>query len=66
MSSSGLVLLHTARTQRVPVDATDVYLLEAAGDRTLVRLRSKDPTLGLRPLGELSPLFEPETGSSTP
>lgn len=41
------------------LDPEDVYFLRAKGGETEVRLRSRTPLVDVRPLGELSPLFEP-------
>ena len=43
----------------MPVDPNDVYFLEAVGDDTLVRLRSKRRLLDVRPLGTLLKEFAP-------
>jgi len=43
----------------VSIDPAKVYLLEAAGDDTLVRTRSKRTMRDVRKLGELLPAFEP-------
>ncbi len=53
------MLLHVSRSERVPVDPHDVYLIEASGDHSLVRLRAKEPVEDTRPIGEVFPLFEP-------
>ena len=53
MSRIGRVLINVSELRRVPVDPNDVYLLEAVGDDTLVRLRSKRRLRDVRPLGSL-------------
>ena len=57
MSAPSLVLLRLADGTRRPIDPADVFLLEAAGDDTAVRLRSKTAERDVRKLGELEPLF---------
>ena len=59
MSRIARVLLHISELRRVPVDPTDVYFLEAVGDDTLVRLRSKRRLRDVRPLGTLLKEFTP-------
>ena len=59
MNRIGRVLLNVSRLRRVPVDPNDVYFLEAVGDDTLVRLRSKRRLQDLRPLGTLVRQFAP-------
>ena len=51
MSRIARVLIHISELRRVPVDPKDVYFLEAVGDDTLVRLRSKRRLRDVRPLG---------------
>ena len=51
------VLLHLGRDRRRAIDASDVYLLEATGETTLVRLRSPKRLADARALGELLPLL---------
>ena len=53
MSRIGRVLINVSELPRVPVDPSNVYFLEAVGDDTLVRLRSKRRLRDLRPLGTL-------------
>lgn len=53
------VLLHVGDGLRHVVDPEDVYYLEAQDEDTLVRLRSAQPLVDMRPLGELVPLFAP-------
>ncbi len=43
----------------MPLDPNDVYFLEAVGDDTLVRLRSKRRLRDVRPLGTLLKEFTP-------
>ena len=59
MSRVGRVLLNISELRRVPVDPNDVYFLEAVGDHTLVRLRSKHRLRDLRHLGALLKAFAP-------
>ena len=59
MSRVGRVLLKLSEFRRVPVDPSDVYFLEAVGDHTLVRLRSKRRLRDLRRLGTLLREFTP-------
>ena len=59
MSRVGRVLLNLSEIRRVPVDPSDVYFLEAVGDHTLVRLRSKRRLRDLRNLGALLKQFAP-------
>ena len=60
MSRIGRVLINVSELRRVPVDPNDVYFLEAVGDDTLVRLRSKRRLRDLRPLGTLLREFTPD------
>ncbi len=59
MSRVGKVLLNISELRRVPVDPSDVYFLEAVGDHTLVRFRSKRRLRDLRRLGTLLKQFAP-------
>ena len=59
MSRIARVLIHVSELRRVPVDPKDVYFLEAVGDHTLVRLRSKRRLRDLRALGSLLKQFAP-------
>ena len=59
MSHVGRVLLKLSEFRRVPVDPSEVYFLEAVGDNTLVRLRSKRRLRDLRRLGTLLKQFAP-------
>ena len=59
MSRIARVLIHVSELRRVPVDPNDVYFLEAVGDDTLVRLRSKRRLQDLHPLGTLLRQFTP-------
>jgi len=47
------VLLHLEHGRRVPLDPAEIFLLEAAGDETLVRTRGRRPLRDVRSLGEL-------------
>jgi DNA-binding LytR/AlgR family response regulator len=59
MSRTGRVLVHISEFRRVPVDPSDVYFLEAVGEHTLVRLRSKRRLRDSRRLGTLIKQFAP-------
>jgi len=59
MSRIARVLLNVSELRRVPVDPKDVYFLEAVGDDTLVRLRSKRRLRDVRSLGTLLKEFTP-------
>ena len=59
MSRVGRVLPKLSEFRRVPVDPSDIYFLEAVGDHTLVRLRSKRRLRDLRRLGTLLKKFTP-------
>ena len=54
------VLLHLADGRRVPVGPSEVFLLEAVGDETLVRLRGRRVLRDLRSLGEVLARFPEE------
>lgn len=53
------MIVHVSRSEHRVLDPEDVYFLCAKGGETEVRLRSRTPLVDVRPLGELSPLFEP-------
>ena len=59
MSRIGRILINVSELRRVPVDPKDIYFLEAVGDDTLVRLRSKRRLRDVRPLGTLLEEFTP-------
>jgi len=59
METIGLVLIRTGEGERVVVDPLDVYLLEADGDETRVRLASRHELVDVRELGQLAALFGP-------
>ena len=61
MSRVGRVLLNLSEIRRVPVDPSEVYFLEAVGEGTLVRLRSKRRLRDSRRLGTLIKQFTPFT-----
>jgi DNA-binding LytR/AlgR family response regulator len=50
-------LVHLSRTEHHVVDPEDIYLVEANGDESLVRLRGRDPLVDSRPLGDLEPIL---------
>jgi DNA-binding LytR/AlgR family response regulator len=52
------LLIHISRDERRVLDPGDVYCLRASGGGTEVRLRSRTPLIDVRPIGEVSPLFE--------
>jgi len=52
------VLLHLQDGKRIPVDPQEIYLLEAEGGETLVRLRHAKPLVDVRQLSELFDVFE--------
>jgi two-component system LytT family response regulator len=47
------VLLHLADGRRIPVEPDEVFLLEADGDETSVRTRSRRTLRDVRSLGEI-------------
>jgi DNA-binding LytR/AlgR family response regulator len=51
------VFLHLADRRRRVIDPHAIYYLEADGDDTIVRLRSRRTLRDVRPLAELEPLF---------
>ena len=53
------VLIHVSRSEHRVIDPDDVYLLEARGGETEIRLRSSSPLVDVRPIGEVMPAFEP-------
>ncbi len=53
------ILIHISRSEHRVLDPNDVYYLRARGGETEVRLRSREPLIDLRPIGEVAPLFEP-------
>ena len=48
-----------SRSEHRVIDPSDVYLLEAHGGETEIRLRSSSPLIDVRPIGEVMPSFEP-------
>ena len=51
------LLVYLSRTEHRVVDAEDVYLVEAHGDESHVRLRGRNPLVDIRPLGDLEPIL---------
>lgn len=47
------ILIHLRDGRRVPVESDEVFLLEAAGDETTVRMRGRRILRDLRSLGEV-------------
>lgn len=54
-----LLLLHVSKTRRIAIDPQAVFYLEADGDDTVVRLRSRRTRRDVRPLKRLTALLEP-------
>jgi len=59
MSRVGRLLLRVSEFRHVPVHPAEVYFLEAVGELTMVRLRSKKRLRDLRRLGDLLKDFPP-------
>lgn len=55
--SGKLLLVHLSRTEHRIVDSEDIYLVEARGDESHVRLRGRRPLVDIRPLGDLEPIL---------
>ena len=55
------VLLHLEDGRRVPMEPDEVFLLEADGDRTIVRTRGRRNLKDLRSLGEVLARFPERT-----
>ncbi len=53
------VLLHTSDGDRIAVDPSEVYLLEADQGSTRVRQRSKTAVVDVREIGQVAELFAP-------
>jgi DNA-binding LytR/AlgR family response regulator len=53
-------LLHLTDGRRIPVEAEEVFLLEAKGDETLVRTRGRRRSRDVRALGEVLERFSAE------
>ena len=53
------ILIHISRNEHRVLDPDDVYFLRARGGETEIRLRSRTPLVDVRPIGEVTPLFEP-------
>ena len=51
------ILLHLTDGRRVPMEPDEVFLLEADGDRTIVRTRGRRKLTDLRSLGEVLARF---------
>ena len=47
------ILIHISRTEHRLLDPNDVYLLSARGGETEVRLRSRQPLVDVRPIGDV-------------
>ena len=58
MQRSRRVLLHLDDGRRVPVEADEVFFLEAVGDETEVRTRGRRRLRDVRSLGEVLPYFQ--------
>ena len=52
------ILLHLKRSRRLIVEPAEVYYLEAAGDETIVRRRSRQTLRDVRSLGEMMVVLE--------
>lgn len=50
-------LVRLSRTEHRVVDPADIYLVEAHGDESHVRLRGRRPLVDIRPLGDLEPIL---------
>jgi DNA-binding LytR/AlgR family response regulator len=57
--SSERLLLHLGRDRRRAIDPREVHFLEAVGQRTLVRLRSKARLTDARAIGKVQSLLAP-------
>jgi len=55
------VLIHLEDGRRVPLEPDEVFLLEADGDRTVVRTRGRRKLRDVRSLGEVLAHFPDET-----
>jgi DNA-binding LytR/AlgR family response regulator len=55
---SDRLLVHIRASERLVVEVEDVYVLEAEGKATVIRLRSAETLLDRRGLGELKEYFE--------
>ena len=51
------LLVHLSRNEHRVLDPDDVYLVQADGDQSLVRLRGRQPLVDVRPLGDLEPIL---------
>ena len=51
--------MHVGRSRRRLVDPAEVFLLEAEGAGTAVRLKGRTPILDSRSLAEVAAVFEP-------
>lgn len=63
MAVSDRILVHVGAGELRPVDPAEVFVLEAEGDETRVRLRSARPFRSERSLGDLEAVFAPPTAS---
>lgn len=59
MSTVDRVLLRTSDGERIAVDPSEVYLLEADRGNTRVRQRSKTALVDVREIGQVAELFAP-------
>lgn len=54
-----LVLLHISKARRIAIDPQSIFYVEADGDDTVVRFRSRRTRRDVRPLKRLTLLLEP-------
>ena len=52
------ILIHISRTEHRVLDPIDVYFLNARGGETEVRLRSRQPLVDVRPIGDVMASLE--------
>ena len=58
MATVDRVLVHLTAYRRLPVDPAKVYFLEADGDETILRTRTKRVMRDVRSLGEVLPAYQ--------